>query len=822
MYTVNDIAAILNTQPTSGGDSIVEILLTDSRRLIIPETTLFFTIQGPVQSANKHVKSLYDQGVKSFVVDKTFQDAAQCPDASFIFVDDTLLALQKVATAHRNKFTLPVIGITGSNGKTIVKEWLDFLLNDSFQVVKSPKSYNSQVGVPLSIWQITATHTLGVFEAGISEMNEMERLNAVIRPDICVVTSIGESHALGFSSLAVKIDEKLKLCKDASLLIYGANDNLLHQRVDAFKAIHPNLKTINWGNDPSFDVYVEDVQVMDNSTAIKIVSNNISHSYTIPFVDRASISNAVTCICVLKHLQIPVEFIKERLHHLPTVEMRLEMMQGINNCSVINDSYVNDLTSLGVALDNLEKQNQHTKRTVILSDMFQLRKDKETTYRYVAALINKRNITKLIGVGPDISAHKELFKVPDAQFYNSTNDLIIDLPNLSFQNEIILVKGARTFEFEKIVALLEFQTHDAVFEINLNALKHNLRFFQQKLQRTKLMAMVKAFSYGTGSFEIANILQHAKVDYLAVAYPDEGVELRSAGVTLPIMVMNTEEAGFKNIVKYSLEPEIYSLRLAKIFISYLESRSIQAYPVHLKLDTGMHRLGFEKQDLNQLFAVLKNTASIKIQSVFTHLAGSDDETFDAFTNEQSSLFVEMCNDIESAIGYSFIRHISNSAAITRHSDLNFDMARLGIGLYGLDPDPNISKKLMQVGTLRTTISQIRNVKTGDTVGYNRQGKVEKDSVIATIRIGYADGYPRSLGNGKGSVWVNGELAPVIGNVCMDMTMIDVTGINAKEGDSVILFGPQLSVATVAKNANTIAYEILTGISQRIKRVYYDE
>lgn len=824
-YTLYDIATLLGVKPSGSGQNfVIENLLTDSRKLIVPETTLFFAINGPVNSAYPYIAQLYGMGVRAFVVDLDFKNVYDFPEALFLVVENPLNALQHLATYHRSLFKIPVIGITGSNGKTIVKEWLDYFLNDKYRIVKSPKSYNSQIGVPLSVWQMAASHTLAIFEAGISQKGEMEKLEHIIKPDVCLITTIGEAHASGFKNIDEKIEEKLLLCKGAKLLICNNDDHLFNEHVTAFSEQHPALRVLSWGFNEQADLIVTLKKRTGNATIVLCSFRNQDFELQIPYRDMASVSNALTCISLLLYLNISVPVIAEKLHHLPVVEMRLEMRAGINNCSVINDSYISDLTSLVAALDFMAQQHQHLKKTIILSDVFQLRKDVSTTYRYLSTLLNKHEINRLIAVGPALMNYRELFsKIPETHFYFSTDDLMKAIPQLHFNHETILLKGARVFQFEKVAAVLELQTHDAVFEINLSAIRNNLRFYRNSIRGTKLMAMVKAFSYGAGSFEIANVLERERVDYLAVAYPDEGVELRRNGVSLPIMVMNTEEAGFENMVRYNLEPEIFSFRIAHSFIAFLEHKGIMAYPVHLKMDTGMHRLGFELHDMPALCLLLKQSPAFKIQSVFSHLVGSDNPKLDDFTLLQSERFKQMCAQIETSTGYPFIKHISNSSAILRHPDLRMDMVRLGIGLYGLDNSvPDAVDNLVQVGTLRTTISQIREVKSGDAVGYNRSGVLSRDSTIATIRIGYADGYPRMLGNGVGEVWVNGKLAPVVGNVCMDMTMIDITGLDAREGDSVILFGPQYSVANVAKKCNTIPYEILSGISQRIRRIYYNE
>ena len=820
----SDIATILRTETLPlQVDPVIESLLTDSRKLLIPANTLFFAINGPQKNATDFIPALYDKGVRCFVVNNDL-DKKQLEkfwEAGFIQVENVLDALQQVAAYHRHQFHYPVIGITGSNGKTIVKEWLYQLLNNDYNIIRSPKSYNSQVGVPLSVWNMNDSHALGIFEAGISLPAEMKNLQKIIDPDIAVFTFTGDAHSEGFENLQQKINEKLQLFIHSKVIIYCSDDELLQGSVDAFKrSVNKELILFGWSQVSATGLFIHKIEKQEHDTSIHCRYNEMEFNFFIPFTDDASIHNAITCCCVLLYLNIPVAAIAAHIYQLRPVEMRLELKEGINNCSIINDSYSADMNSLSIALDFLAQQQQHQKRTLILSDVLQSGYESTELYKNIANILAGKELHRFIGIGPQIAAHANAFEnIPDKTFFDSTEDFLKHIAPLRFQDETILLKGARVFRFEKISHVLEQKMHETVLEINLNALRDNLKQYRQLLHKNvKLMAMVKAFSYGSGSYEIASLLQHAAVDYLAVAYADEGVALRKTGIRLPIMVMNTEEAGFANIVQFNLEPELYSFNILRAFTNYLQQHSISNYPVHIKLDTGMHRLGFLETDVEHLCTFLSRSPQLKIISVFSHLVASDEKIHDTFTNRQSELFSEMSGKIESTIGYPFLKHIANTSAIHRHPHMQMDMVRLGIGLYGVDAN----LKLQNVTTLKTTISQIKAVKKGETVGYSRKGVVDKDSMIAVVRIGYADGYPRLLGNGSGKMLLNDQLVPVIGNVCMDMTMLDITGMEATEGDEVTVFGEKLPVLKVAVWAQTIPYEILTNISQRVKRVYYEE
>lgn len=830
MYTISQIASIIKAKvPVIKTDTGVEHILLDSRKLLFPAGSVFFALNGPRRTGSSFITELYQKGVRCFVVDESFTDVAakKFSKAFFLQVPDVLQALQQLAAYHRQQFNLPVIGITGSNGKTIVKEWLYQLLQQDHNIVRSPKSFNSQVGVPLSVWQISEENTLGIFEAGISQPGEMQNLARIIEPNIGVITSIGDAHGEGFLNIRQKINEKLRLFVKAGVLIYCADNPDLNEAVNTFKNNvrgGDDFKLFSWSKKESATLQVISVEKKETQTVISAKFNEENIQFSIPFTDEASVENAITCCCVMLQMGLNAEQIFMRMPQLRYVEMRLELKQGINNCSVINDSYNSDINSLVIALDFLQQQQQHARRTLILSDIMQSGKSSGELYADVAAILEQKSINRFIGIGPELARQKNAFKnIEQTAFYTSTADFVHQFHAQHFYDETVLLKGARFFEFELISHLLEQKIHQTVLEINLNAVTHNLKTYQQLLNPdVKLMAMVKAFSYGSGSFEIANLLQFHKVDYLAVAYADEGVELRKAGISLPIMVMNAEEITFDVMMQYNLEPELFSFGILDAFANYIRQSGIHNYPVHIKLDTGMRRLGFEEADIKDLCERLRSTNLFKVQSVFSHLAASDSSAHDAFTEKQAKLFTKACKEIQKATGYKFLRHLANTSAIHRHKDLQFDMVRLGIGLYGVDSNESIQQQLKNVTTLKSTVSQVKKVKAGESVGYSRKGIAVKDSTIATVRIGYADGYPRLMSNGVGKMWINGKIVPVMGNVCMDMTMLDITGAEVNEGDEVVVFGQELPVAEVAAWAQTIPYEILTGISQRVKRVYYEE
>lgn len=818
-YTVSDIARIIDADPSVASELIIENILLDSRKIYEPAASLFFALKGPRRDGHQFIPELYRKGVRCFVVSEPV-DTGACPAAFFLNVYDTLTALQVLATHHRHQFNIPVIGITGSNGKTIVKEWLYQLLNDDYDIARSPKSYNSQIGVPLSVWQLNEEHTLGIFEAGISEQGEMLRLERIIHPTIGVLTNIGEAHSEGFIDTAHKFREKAILFRNCNVVIGRKTD--FAGKEDIVAMLGENIKLFTWGTEEENQFIVRTIDRKADETLISGVCQSSEIKFTIPFTDDASVENAISCCCVLLQLGTGPDRILQKMKKLHPVNMRLELKKGINHCAVINDSYSTDTSSLEIALNFLDQQSAGIKKTVILSDFLQSSLPDEELYKEVAEMLQKHNVNRIIGIGEKISTH--LPGGPGVSFYPSTYQFTEEFRFSHFKEEAILVKGARVFEFERIVQLLELKAHQTVLEINLSAIAHNLKEYQKLLPpSTKVMAMVKAFAYGSGGAEIAGILQYHKVDYLGVAYADEGVELRKAGITLPVMVMNPDENSFDKITEYTLEPELYSFELLHSFDKFLRQEGVQQYPVHIEIETGMNRLGFSPAELDQLAAALLNTSSFRVQSVFTHLAASEEAANDAFTNQQFVLFQQAADALQRKTGFTFLRHIANSAAAIRHPYLQLDMVRLGIGLYGIDSAASGKLNLQTVATLRSSIAQLKRIKAGESVSYNRKGIAKKDSLIATIRLGYADGYPRRLGNGIGQVWIKGKLAPVIGTVCMDMFMADVSDIpGVEEGNEVIVFGAQLPVQEVAGKAETIPYEIMTGISQRVRRVYYEE
>lgn len=825
-YTFEEMASLGGRVLQTGVPTDILYLIQDTRRIIHPASSLFFALSTARRDGHRFLPEAYKAGVRSFVVSEAVA-LENMPLASVLLVPDTLDALQRISAWHRSRFHLPVIGITGSNGKTIVKEWLYQLLQSTYKIVRSPRSYNSQIGVPLSVWQIRPEDTLGIFEAGISQPGEMARLQPLIRPTYGILTNIGAAHDEGFRNRAEKLDEKLRLFTEADWLIYCADDPLVQEGVERFKPA--SLQLFSWskgGASRKAALQVTGVETSGGQTRLTAVQGGSAPlEIVIPFTDEASIENALHCWCQLLLLQIPHERIRAAMAALHPVAMRLELKQAIHQCTLINDSYSADLDSLNIALDFLIQQHQHPKRTVILSDLMETGQSDEAIFSSVAQLLVRKKTDRLIGIGPRISAHARLFSdLKECLFLEDTEDFIRQFPGLYFRDENILLKGARAFAFERISRLLELQAHQTVLEINLDAMAHNLQAHRRLLRpTTRIMAMVKAFSYGSGSYEIANLLQFQKVDYLAVAYADEGVHLRNSGITLPIMIMNPETTAFETIVQHRLEPELFSFSILNAFRGYLEEEGIQRYPVHIKLDTGMHRLGFLPSEIPALAQLLRTDATLEVKSVFSHLAASEDPAEDAFTREQAARYRQGAAILEEALPYPFLKHIDNTAGAIRHPDLQMDMVRLGIGLYGVNSAGSGPITLEEVSTLKTTIAQIHRLAPGETVGYNRRGRITQPSVIATVRIGYADGYPRRLGNGVGKMMVRGVLAPTIGNIAMDMLMLDITGINGvEEGDEVVVFGKDLPVEHVAAWAGTIPYEILTGISQRVRRVYFEE
>lgn len=823
-YHILEIARIVGgvLRGNDNPEAPVKYLLIDSRKIVVAETSIFFAIKGERHDGHRFIEELYEKGIRHFVVSAFPQNIERYNQASFIMVEDTMEALQKLCAFHRRQFDIPVIGITGSNGKTIVKEWLYQLLREDKNIVRSPKSFNSQVGVPLSVWQMSEGHTTAIFEAGISKPGEMERLGKIIAPTIGIFTNIGQAHDENFENLRQKVKEKLKLFAGANTLIYCKDYLPVHEELSSGKRLK-DTELFSWSRKTRANLQIGKITRGASESDIQAVYNNDFIRIRIPFTDEASIENAIHCWALMLRLGYDNAVIATRMLYLNPVAMRLELKEGINNCSIINDSYNSDLGSLAVALDFLNQQKQHPRRTLVLSDILQSGRDEEHLYREVADLVGRKGIHRIIGIGEALTRQADKFHIEKA-FYPSTADFLAQFDHSMFRDETVLLKGARAFGFEDISKLLQQKAHETVLEIDLNAIVHNLNYFRSKLRPdTKVMAMVKAFSYGSGSFEIANVLQFHRVDYLAVAYADEGIELRKAGITMPIMVMNPEEQSYDSMIQYHLEPELFSFRVLGLFDEAAKrNKHNKALPVHLKLDTGMHRLGFEEKDLNELIVRVKNNKHLHIRSVFSHLAASDEPEHDGFTRGQIRRFQEMSDTILSHFSYPILKHILNSAGIVRFPDAQFEMVRLGIGLYGIGANEAEQSQLRNVSTLKTTISQIKTIAANDTIGYSRKGVAAKDMRIATVPIGYADGLSRKLGNGKGHMMVKGLMAPVVGNVCMDMCMIDITGITASEGDEVIVFGEKPSIAETARRVDTIPYEVLTNVSRRVKRIYYQE
>lgn len=790
----------------------IDAIAIDSRSLQNGPQTLFFALVGVNNDAHRYIKDLIAAGVQNFVV--THIPEACEGKANFFVVENTLIALQQFAANYRSLFDFPIIGLTGSNGKTIVKEWLNFLLSPDYIIIRSPKSYNSQVGVPLSVIAINEQHNLGIFEAGISTHSEMEKLEKIIKPTIGILTNIGSAHDEGFDNLENKIAEKLRLFAHAQVLIYNKNEI-----IDAF--INPKMKTFSWSFDSKdADVFVSKKRVLDK-TILNVQFGQQHFEIKIPFQDNASVENAISCLMVLLYFKYDEKTIQNRMELLYPVEMRLKVKNGINNCSIIDDSYSSDFQSLKIALDFLESQKQYKKKTVILSDIFQSGLSNDELYTKVSQLIVSNKIDRVIGIGETISAFENKFD--NCITYKNTAEFISKFDDLNFANETILIKGARTFQFEEIVSLLEEKTHETVLEINLNAISHNLNFFKSKLEpNVKIMVMVKAFGYGNGGFEIAKLLEHHKVDYLGVAFADEGISLKSAGIHLPIMVLNPETTSFPAIIQHQLEPEIYSLKGLHAFLKIAKQRNLNQFPIHIKLDTGMHRLGFEDNTINDLIATLKGNETVKVKSILSHMATSDDLDYKDFADSQIDLFEKLSSKLMAELQIKPLRHILNTSGISNFPESQYNMVRLGIGLYGVSNDAEEQKKLENVGTLKSVISQIRSIAAGESVGYGRRFIAEKPTKIATIPIGYADGISRGWGSGLGFVTIKKSKAFIVGSICMDMLMVDVTDVECAEGDQVIIFGESPTVKYMAQKLETIPYEILTSISQRVKRVFYRE
>ena len=835
-YSIEKITTLIGARRIGQTDAQIGWLLTDSRSLCFPEETLFFALRSSRNDGHRYIDDLYRRGVRNFVVENkpvncqlsTVND--YYPDANFLIVPSPLAALQRLAERHRDEFNLPIVGITGSNGKTMVKEWLYQLLLPSQKIVRSPRSYNSQIGVPLSVWLLNEQTEVGIFEAGISQPGEMFALRDIIQPTIGVLTNLGPAHQENFRSMEEKCMEKLELMHDTEAMVYCSDNDIVSRCI---RRLNYNGVKISWSMcDDQAALFIKEVK----GSRITYIWQGEENCYTIPFIDEASIENSITCAAVALYMGLTPSQIADRMAKLEPVAMRLEVKQGQRGCVIINDSYNSDVNSLDIALDFMNRRDNSSpevgearrglnKRTLVLSDIYQSGSTPEALYAQVSELAVKRGIEKFIGIGPELMAQADRIQIADKAFFADVNHFLSSDAFANLRNELILLKGARPFGFDQITEQLEQKVHETILEVNLNAVVDNLNYFRSFLKpETKMVCMIKADGYGAGAIEIAKTLQDQRVDYLAVAVADEGVTLRKAGITANIMIMNPEMTAFKTMFDYDLEPEVYSFRLMDALIKAARKEGITGWPVHIKFDTGMHRLGFDPvQDIFKLVDRLKHQNAIIPRSVFSHFVGSDSDGFDDFSAKQFALFQEGSDKLQAAFSHHILRHMDNSAGIEHFPERQMDMCRLGIGLYGVDPYVSpADNKLKCVSTLKTTILQLRHVPAGETVGYSRKGVLDRDSVIAAIPIGYADGLNRHLGNRHGYCLVNGQKAEYVGNICMDVAMIDVTDIPCMEGDQVEIFGENLPVTALSDTLDTIPYEILTGVSNRVKRVYFQD
>ena len=828
-YSIEKITTLIGARRIGETDAQIGWLLTDSRSLCFPEETLFFALKSTRNDGHRYIEDLYRRGVRNFVVEAK-GIAEYCPngsvttmaDANFLIVPSPLAALQRLAERHRDEFNIPIVGITGSNGKTMVKEWLYQLLLPSQKIVRSPRSYNSQIGVPLSVWLLNEQTEIGIFEAGISQPGEMMALRDIIQPTIGVLTSLGSAHQENFRSMEEKCLEKLELMHDTEAMVYCSDNDIVSRCI---RRMQYKGEKIAWSQcDEQVALFVKRIENKGQSARITYIWQGEENTYSIPFIDEASIEDTITCAAVALRLGLTPGQLADRMPKLEPVAMRLEVKEGQRGCLLINDSYNSDINSLDIALDFMQRRESagSLTKTLILSDIFQTGTTPDKLYAQVSDLAVKRGINKFIGIGPELSAQADRIQIADKQFFADVNHFLSSDAFAALHHELILLKGARPFGFDQITEQLEQKVHETILEVNLNAVVENLNYYRSFLKpETKMVCMIKADGYGAGAVEIARTLQDHRVDYLAVAVADEGVTLRKAGITANIMIMNPEMTAFKTMFDYDLEPEVYSFRLLDALIKAARKEGITGWPVHIKLDTGMHRLGFDPvDDMDELIDRLKHQNAVIPRSVFSHFVGSDSDDFDAFSAQQFALFEAGSSKLQSAFSHKILRHIDNSAGIEHFPERQLDMCRLGLGLYGIDSRDN--RILNTVSTLKTTILQMHHVPAGETVGYSRKGKLDRDSVIAAIPIGYADGLNRHLGNRRGYCLVNGQKAPYVGNICMDVAMIDVTDIPCQEGDQVEIFGEHLPVTVLSDAIDTIPYEVLTGVSNRVKRVYFQD
>ena len=850
-YTIEKITTLIGARRIGDTEAVVSWLLTDSRSLCFPEETLFFALRSGRNDGHNYIPELYRRGVRNFVVERghfRLSDVTRVSDvtastgtggglagANILEVVSPLEALQRLAERHRDEFDVPIVGITGSNGKTMVKEWLYQLLSPYKIVTRSPKSYNSQIGVPLSVWLLGEQTEVGLFEAGISQPGEMQALRDIIQPSIGVLTSLGTAHQENFRSMDEKCQEKLSLFHDAKVVAYNSDDNVVSR---CMRKSGYHGEKLSWSKeDPQAAMFIKKIERRNTVSTLYYIYKGKEGTYHLPFIDDASVECSIAAAVVALYLGVTPEELDVRMSQLEPVAMRLEVKEGQHGCTLINDSYNSDINSLDIALDFMSRRpdQEGKSRTLILSDIYQSGVTPHELYHRVMELAVKRGVTKFIGIGKEIKriladegggqiAGDQTAKLPGtvAFFFDDVEEFLRSEVFKGLRNEIVLIKGARDFGFDQITEMLEQKVHETILEVNLNAVVENLNHFRSYMKPdTKIICMVKADAYGAGAVEVSKTLQDHRVDYLAVAVADEGVTLRKNGITSNIMIMNPEMTAFKTMFDYDLEPEVYSFRIMDALIKAAEKEGITNYPVHIKLDTGMHRLGFDPvQDIDEVINRLKHQNAIIPRSVFSHFVGSDSDDFDTFSAHQFELFDTASKKLQSAFEHKILRHICNSAGIEHFPERQLDACRLGIGLYGVDSRDN--HIINTVSTLKTTILQLRHVPKDETVGYSRKGVLTRDSVIAAIPIGYADGLNRHLGRGKGYCLVNGQKAPYVGNICMDVALIDVTDIPCKEGDTVEIFGEHLPVTVLSDILDTIPYEVLTGVSNRVKKVYYQD
>ena len=823
-YSIKEIATILhiNVDCLNVPQSVVSALLTDSRSLTYPNETLFFAIRTKNNDGHHYIAQLYEKGVRNFVVENMNGIPQEFNDANFLLVNDSCEALQAIATYHRRRFNIPVIGITGSKGKTTLKERLNQLLKEDYSIVRSPRSFNSQIGVPLSLWEMDDNTTLGIIEAGISQPDEMSTLQNMIRPTIGVWTNLGDEHSDGFLSIYQKAEEKAKLLTACEHIIYCADNKLISDSVEPVLTV---AHGIGWSLlNPEADIYVSQIIKNEKTSDIIYKYGNETSQFTVPLTRDRDIENVLNCLAVMLCLGVDRDTINERMQRLTPIDTRLNVIEGTNNCMVIADSYTSDYNSLAPALDFMARRSTpDSTMTVILSDVQHETFTPAELYRLIAELMKNKNITRFIGIGKELSENQRYFDV-NSQFFASTREFLEEMTQSDFENEIILIKGAPEYDFKQIIDMLEAKQHQTVLQVNLDAVAHNYNFFRSRLRPdTKIVCMVKASGYGAGSDEIAKTLQDRGASYLAVAAHDEGADLRKAGITMPIMVLNPKVTNYKAMFAYNLEPEVFSIEECKDIIKEAEKCGITHYPVHIKIETGMNRLGFLKEQLPELIDILQHQDAITPASVFSHLSVADEPLQDAYTMKQFAYFEECSRILQAGFSHHIIRHILNTTGIVRFPEYQFDMVRVGIGIYGISTVGDGSEaELQPTSSLHSVIISIKDLPAGTTIGYGRHGLLKRDSRIATIPIGYADGFSRCFGNGNAHVWINGKLCPTIGNICMDVCMVDVTDTDCKIGDSVEIFGRHIPVEALAEARGTIPYEILTSISTRVKRVYYRE